>query len=352
MEYKSLSRLIYLAAGLIVALWFLHEVLQVILLLFFALVITIVLNAAVTWLEGKNIRRPTGSLIVFFTVLLCFALLGWMIVPKLVTQVRLLVTNLPAYLEGLNVRIEKWLGEYGGNPQRAKDTASAITALPPVSTIINSVGQYSIQLFQNLLLIIFFFCLVIYMLISPRPLLELYLSFFSERKKDKAAEAFSYASKMTIGWMWSNVVAGAIRAIIVWFFLYFMGIPGVWVWAAVTFFAELIPKIGFYIMAVPPILIAFSISPLTALWVAIFYIGLDEIIGDFIIPRIRSRTMKIHPVFILIMIIAMSSAFGIMGAFIATPLTAFIKAYYETFYRKEIEQEKHDRNIDRMLYRK
>jgi len=352
MEYKSLSRLIYLAAGLLVALWFLHEVLQVILLLFFAIVITIVLNAPVTWLEGKNIRRPIGSLIVFFTVFLCFALLGWMIVPKLVTQVRLLITNLPAYLENLNARIEKWLGEYGGDRQSAKDTASAITALPSVSTIINSVGQYSIQLFRNLLLIIFFFCLVIYMLINPRPLLELYLSYFSERKKDKAAEAFSYASKMTIGWMWSNIVAGAIRAVIVWFFLYFMGIPGVWVWAAVTFFAELIPKIGFYIMAVPPILIAFSISPITALWVAIFYLGSDEIIGDFIIPRIRSKTMKIHPVFILIMIIAMSSAFGIMGAFIAAPLSAFIKAYYETFYRKEIEQEKHDKNIDRMLYRK
>ena len=183
MEYKSLSRLIYLAAGLLVALWFLHEVLQVILLLFFAIVITIVLNAPVTWLEGKNIRRPIGSLIVFFTVLLCFALLGWMIVPKLVTQVRLLITNLPAYLENLNARIEKWLGEYGGDRQSAKDTASAITALPSVSTIINSVGQYSIQLFKNLLLIIFFFCLVIYMLINPRPLLELYLSYFSDRQK-------------------------------------------------------------------------------------------------------------------------------------------------------------------------
>ena len=178
MEYKSLSRLIYLAAGLLVALWFLHEVLQVILLLFFAIVITIVLNAPVTWLEGKNIRRPIGSLIVFFTVLLCFGLLGWMIVPKLVTQVRLLVTNLPAYLENLNARIEKWLGEYGGDRESAKNTANAITALPSVSTIINSVGQYSIQLFKNLLLIIFFFCLVIYMLINPRPLLELYLSYF------------------------------------------------------------------------------------------------------------------------------------------------------------------------------
>ena len=195
MEYKSLSRLIYLAAGLLVALWFLHEVLQVILLLFFAIVITIVLNAPVTWLEGKNIRRPIGSLIVFFTVLLCFGLLGWMIVPKLVTQVRLLITNLPAYLENLNARIEKWLGEYGGDRQSAKNTANAITALPSVSTIINSVGQYSIQLFKNLLLIIFFFCLVIYMLINPRPLLELYLSYFSEREKTRLRKHFPMRQK-------------------------------------------------------------------------------------------------------------------------------------------------------------
>ena len=352
MEYRTLSRLIYLVAGLFVALWFAHEILQVILLLFFAIVFTIVLNAPVTWLERKNIRRPLASLIVFFAVILCLALLGWMVIPKMVTQVKLLITNLPTYLDNLNKRVADWLGEHGGDHQKAENTTNAIAALPPVSSIINSVGQYSIQLFRNLLLIIFFFCLVIYMLINPRPLLELYLSYFSDKKKDKAAEAFSYASKMTIGWMWSNVVAGAIRAVIVWFFLYFMGIPGMWVWAAVTFFAELIPKIGFYIMAVPPILIALAISPVTALWVAIFYIVVDEIIGDFVIPRIRSKTMKIHPAFILIMIIAMSAAFGVIGAFIATPLTAFIKAYYETFYRKEIEQEKYDKNIDRMLYRK
>jgi predicted PurR-regulated permease PerM len=190
------------------------------------------------------------------------------------------------------------------------------------------------------------------MLINPRPLLEMYLSCFHDDKKDKAADAFAKASVMTVGWMWSNVLAGALRATIVWFFLYFMGIPGVWVWAGVTFFAELIPKIGFYIMSVPPILIAFSISPATALWVAAFYIVLDEIIGDFIIPRIRSKTMKIHPVSILVMLLAMTAAFGVMGAFIATPLTAFIKAYYETFYQKELHPEKTDKHIEQMLFRK
>jgi len=352
MEYRSLSRVIYLAAGLFVALWFIHLTLEVILIVFFAIVLTIVLNAAVTWLEMKKLRRPIASLLVFFGVLLFLGLLGWMVVPKIVTQIELLVSNLPEYMTSLNQRIAKWLGEYGTNQQQAQTMSNAITALPPVSAIINSVGQYSLQLFRNLLLIIFFFCLVIYMLLAPRPLLEFYLSLFPESKRDKAAKAFSYASKMTIGWMWSNVVAGAIRAVIVWFFLYFMGIPGVWVWAGVTFFAELIPRIGFYIMSVPPILIALSISPLTAMWVAIFYIALDEIIGDFVIPRIRSRTMKIHPVFILVMVIAMSTAFGVMGAFIATPLAAFIKAYYEVFYRKDLQQEKHDEKIDQMLYRR
>lgn len=349
MEYKTLSRLVYLAAGLFVAIWFIHEIIDVCILLFFAVVITIVLNAPVTWLEKKKLSRTAASLLVFFGMLLLFVLIGWMVIPKMVTQVRLLITNLPQYLQNLNLRITGWLGDHGIANEKVSSLSSMSSQLSP---LINRIGQYSLGIISTVFMVIFFFCLVIYMLINPRPLLALYLSCFREDRKEKAAEAFSYASKMTIGWMWSNVLAGALRATIVGFFLYFMGIPGVWVWAGVTFFAELIPKIGFYIMSVPPVLIAFSISPGTALWVALFYIVLDEIIGDFIIPRIRSKTMKIHPVAILVMLLAMSAAFGVMGAFIATPLAAFIKAYYETFYRKEQDPKKTDRYIERMLYRK
>ena len=350
LEYKSLSRLVYLAAGLFVAIWFIHEIVYVILLIFFAIVITIVLNAPVTWLQQRKMHRTVASLLVFFGVLLVFGLVGWMVVPKIVTQVKLLVTNLPQYLANLNQRFAGWLGNYEGEKGQTVSSSTFFTdQLPP---FFNRIGQYSLGIIRNILMIILFFCLVIYMLINPRPLLEMYLSFFSASHKEKATLAFSNASVMTIGWMWSNILAGALRATIVWFFLYFMGIPGVWVWAGVTFFAELIPKLGFYIMSVPPILIAFSISPLTALWVAVFYIVLDEIIGDFVIPRIRSTTMKIHPVFILVMLLAMTAAFGVMGAFIAAPLTAFIKAYYEVFYHKKQHPEETDKNIDRMLFRK
>jgi putative permease len=270
MEYKSVSRLIYLAAGLFLAIWFLQQVMDVILLLFFAIVITIVLNAPVTWLQRKKkLSRSSASLIVFFGVLALFALILWIVIPKIVTQVKLLIDNLPGYLERLDHQVTSWIGEHGAaQGETPKSVTPVADQLPP---LINRIGQYSLTFFSNFLKIIFFFCLVIYMLINPKPLLEMYLSCFPDAKKDKAADAFSYASKMTIGWMWSNVLAGAIRSVTVWFFLYFMDIPGVWVWAGVTFFAELIPKLGFYIMAVPPILVAFSISPTTALWVAFFF---------------------------------------------------------------------------------
>lgn len=348
MEYKSLSRFAYLAAGLFIGIWFLHQVIDVLLLLFFAIVIAIVLNAPVVWLEKKRVPRTVAALIVFLGMLAIFGLIGWMVIPKIVTQVKLLITNLPEYIDRLNQRISGWIGDHGGGIAQSSSPTQLSDQLPP---LLKGIGQYSLSFFNNVLMIIFFFCVVAYMLINPRPLLKTYLSFFPDAKREKAAEAFSYASTITIAWMWSNVAAGALRATIVWFFLYFMDIPGVWVWAGVTFFAELIPKLGFYIMAVPPILIAFSISPATGLWVVGFYLVLDEIIGDFVLPRIRSKTMKIHPVPILVMLLAMTAAFGVMGAFISTPLAAFIKAYYETFFQKKLHPEKTDSNIEKMLYR-
>src|SRR5689334_21936330 len=117
MEYKTASRLVYLAAGLFVCVWFLHEILEVILLLFFAIVITIVLNAPVTWMEKRGVKRPIASIIIFFAVLGCFAGLGWMIIPKMVTQVKLLIADLPNYLESLNKQVAHWLGDRAGDSQ-------------------------------------------------------------------------------------------------------------------------------------------------------------------------------------------------------------------------------------------
>ena len=194
--------------------------------------------------------------------------------------------------------------------------------------------------------------MLIYMLINPKPLLETYLDLFAENKREKAACALSRASTMVIGWMWANFIAGSIEAVAVGVFLAFMGVPGFLVWAGITIFAELIPKIGFYIMSIPPILIALSIDPTTALWVTVFYLAMNEVMGDFVIPKIRASTMNVHAVSTLFLLLALSAAFGLIGTFIATPMTAFIKAYYEEFYLKKSPQAETNRQVEMILSRK
>lgn len=121
-------------------------------------------------------------------------------------------------------------------------------------------------------------------------------------------------------------------------------------WGLLAFFSELVPRISNYLIAIPPLLVAFAVDPMMALWVLIFYTAQAEITGNFITPLIRSRQMNLHPVSQLFMVLALGSAFGVLGALLATPLAGFAKAYYEEFYlarQPDIQHE--DESLTRML---
>jgi predicted PurR-regulated permease PerM len=115
-------------------------------------------------------------------------------------------------------------------------------------------------------------------------------------------------------------------------FLSLMHVPGALVWAALAFFADFIPRIGGYIMAFPPVILALAIGPMTAVWVVLFYIISGEILGSIVAPKIRGTTMQPHPVLIIFFTLAFALAFGLLGAIVATPAAAFFSAYYSEFY--------------------
>jgi predicted PurR-regulated permease PerM len=101
-------------------------------------------------------------------------------------------------------------------------------------------------------------------------------------------------------------------------------------------------------MVIPPILVSLTIGPMTAVWVTAFFLLLDEILGDFIMPKIRSNTMKIHPVTSLFLLLIMGSAYGFKGVLIATPMAAIIKAFYEEFY---LSRFKHDDKMEERVHK-
>ncbi|MBO0936380.1 AI-2E family transporter [Fibrella sp. HMF5335] len=350
-RYSNAVRLILIAALVLMGLWFTYEVINIVFFFFFAVVLTLILNAPTMWLVSKKVPRTVAALLVFAALLIFLVLIGWLVIPRMLEQLTQLVTNVPLYYQNLKTELSGLLADYPSLQKKLLTGKSLQNELPSVVNIVTRLGNFSLSIVSGLFFLIMFFSVVVYMLISPAPLIETYLLFFSPKNRPKAGRALARASKMVVGWMWSNVVVGSIEAVATFAFLSYMGIPGVWVWAGLALFAEMVPKLGLYIMAIPPTLVALSIDPVTALWVLVFFLALNELAGDFITPHVRASTMNLHPVSSLLVMLAMVSAFGLVGALIATPLTAFIKAYYEEFYLASTSSENVAEQVDVVLKR-
>ncbi len=352
--YGVLARFLWLAVGVFLLIWFLDLITTAILFFAFALILMMALNPPVTWLEGKGVPRGVAALLVFLSLLAAFALLAWLLVPTLIEQVTQLVRSLPDYAASLRSRADRWLTRTPGVEDWLQlDNLDTGKLLPAAQTVLLRVGRYSLGLVTLVLFAIVLASTVVYALANPRPLLHGYLSVFPPQMRERAARAFARSSEVVVGWLWSNVIVGSIEGIAAAAFLYWMGVPGALLWGVLTFFAELVPKLGPYLMTLPPVLIALAIDPMTAVWVLLFYIVLQEIAGDVIAPLVRARQMNLHPVSTIFAVLAMGSAFGLLGALISTPVAGFVKAYYDEFYAaRNPRDEKADERVEDMLHRR
>ena len=88
---------------------------------------------------------------------------------------------------------------------------------------------------------------------------------------------------------------------------------------------DLIPYIGPYIGGAAAVVVGFSQSPLTGILALVVIIIFQTLESYIIQPIVMSKTMKLHPVTILIGLTVFGAFFGIVGMVLATPIIAFMK---------------------------
>ena len=112
--------------------------------------------------------------------------------------------------------------------------------------------------------------------------------------------------------------------------IYVLSLTGVWpdgdqyalilgLWAMVT---EVIPYIGPILGALPALALAAIHSPATALWVGLFYIGIHQLEGHVIVPRVMGQALGAHPLLVIFALLAGAELYGIVGAILSLPLLA------------------------------
>jgi len=94
------------------------------------------------------------------------------------------------------------------------------------------------------------------------------------------------------------------------------------VWAGLM---EAIPYLGPVLAAVPPSLVAVFDSPLSALWVIITFVLIQEIEGHILVPVIMGSRFRVHPLVVIFAVLAGGEIHGITGMLIAIPLIPLVK---------------------------
>jgi predicted PurR-regulated permease PerM len=95
---------------------------------------------------------------------------------------------------------------------------------------------------------------------------------------------------------------------------------------------NIIPYVGPYIGIMPSIFVALSDSVGKLLWVIIVVIIVQQLDGNLVYPNVIGKTLNIHPLTIIIILLAAGNIAGLMGMILAIPLYAVIKVVVQYMY--------------------
>lgn len=318
-----------MSAVLTVALvWTLYLVRDTLLLIYVAGLIAVGLSPLVDRIEQQRLTRrvriPRWAAILsvyvaLFTVIGLFVML---MVPPLAAQARDLVTAAPDLLH----RAQLWLIERGvlsreitiGEAVRQAPGAAGSDA---VGTVVSAIWGFVGGVFGVVTILIVAF----YVLIDAENIVRALVRLFPRPERARVRDALRRAGEKVSAWMAGQLLLGAIIGTTAALGLWILGVPYFYVLALIAGIGELIPIVGPLLAAIPAIAVAFSVSPATALGVAVFFFLQQQVENHVLVPRVMSRQVGISPVLVIMALLIGGSLLGLVGAILAVPTAAILQ---------------------------
>jgi putative heme transporter len=103
-------------------------------------------------------------------------------------------------------------------------------------------------------------------------------------------------------------------------------------------FTELIPYLGPWLGALPPVIYALAVHPISAIWVVALFLFIHQVEGHIVVPNVMGSALRLHPLLVIFGLLAGGEIYGLPGVFVALPLLAAGRAIWE-FFSERVELE-------------
>ena len=350
--YRDARRLLVLIVFLIVAWIVLSSLVPVLLLFGIVVLLAMVLNPVVVWLERHHIPRPVSVALVLLGLTAIAVLIVAVAVPIFADQLQTLVRRAPGAWQSIRTHIADLAQRYpsfqDALPQ-ADQIASAVGN--QAGTMANVLLRSTIGVVGGVFVFVFAVLLLIFVLSNPRPLVVGYLALAPERHREKARRTLIRMTEQMTAWARGVAINGVITGFSTGALLWLVGVQPAFVFGVLAFFGEFLPNIGPVLVAFPVLFVALGIS-VVKFWLALAAIlFVQQIEVNFLVPFILGKQMRLNPVLILFFTVAMGWLFGLAGAILALPAAALTKIVIEEFYLRPrgIDYAPLEREADRIV---
>jgi predicted PurR-regulated permease PerM len=332
-------QLVMLPLG-IVAIWAIARAAGPVLLLFLvAAVVALILNPLVTFFQ-RRLRFPRGLAVaaVFAGLLVTLTVAGFLLADPIADQARSLSNDVPELVDEANASLadlQETLDERGIDIEVKRQGESAVQTLAEsLGGATDDIASTASDLLRTIataaLGLVLVIVLAVYMLLYADRIGGLVRRVMPPGDGSPEDDYPTRVQRAVGGYLRGQLLFSVTMGTSAGVGLWILGTVGVfepgktYALAFGAFFGlmELIPFVGPVLGAIPPILVALFNDPLTAVWVGLFFIALQQIEGHVVAPQIFGHTLRINPLLVIFALLLGGEVYGILGALVALPLAA------------------------------
>jgi predicted PurR-regulated permease PerM len=313
----------------------------VLLILVAASTFALILNPVVRQLGRRGVPRGLAILIVYLALFAALAGIGVLLANPVGTQVARFSRNVPTIIRQANhdlTSVQHFFNTHGIKVQIEKQGQNALQTLQrEVANNSSSIVSFTRDLLGKLITLSFDLVLVlvlsIYLLVYAADIGALVRRIMPPGDGTPADDYPLLVQRAVLGYVRGqllfSLIMGSSAALCLWiigsigifpdgahYALFFGGFYGV---------MELVPYIGPILGALPAVLVALFTDPITALWVSLLFVGLQQLEGHVVAPQVFRISLRINPILVILSLLLGFQLYGIAGSLVALPVVAVLR---------------------------
>ncbi|EIO1325628.1 AI-2E family transporter, partial [Listeria innocua] len=290
-------------------------------------------NPIIDWLEKKKWKRGWAIALLYLVIIGLIILLFSFVIPAVKDQIVSLFKSFPGYWDQITQKFDEFSRSSLFDQIKDKLSTNMSDIMKTLSTkgtsvinsAITSIGSIVGTVTEVVLAIVTTPLVLFYLLKDGKKLPDFLLKMLPVNGRAHTRQVLGEANHQISSYIRGQIIVSLCIGILLFIGYLIIGLPYALTLAIIAACTSIVPYLGPAIAITPAIIIAIVTSPWLLIKLIIVWCVVQLLEGKFISPQVMGKTLKVHPITILFVILVAGNLFGILGVIFAVPGYAVLK---------------------------